>query len=78
MKILSFVKQCDNENILYQQNGIIKFTDQIKLENFLYAHSSLQGNVPLPLKNQFLVTTDHREPRTRSTASNTRLLHTGI
>ena len=73
MKIKSFVKQCDNENILYQQNGVIKFTDQIKLENFLYAHSSLQGNVPLPLKNQFLVTTDHREPHTRG-ASLTKLI----
>ena len=73
IKILSFAKYSDDEKNLYPQNGIIKFTDQIKLENFLYVHSSLQGNVPIPLKNQFLVTADHREPHTRG-ASLTKLI----
>ena len=68
IKILSFVKHCDDENNLYQKHGIIKFIDQIKLENFLYAHSSLQGNVPVSLKNQFLVTADNREPNTRGSS----------
>ena len=68
LKILCFAKYSDDVHNLYPQNGIIKFSDQIKLENFLYAHSSLKGNVPLPLKNQFFVTADHRESNTRGTS----------
>ena len=71
--IISFARYSDDETNLYLQNGVIKFIDQIKLENFLYAHSSLQGNVPRPLKSQFLVTADHREPHTRG-ASLTKLI----
>ena len=64
LKILSFAKYSDDEANLYPQNCIIKFIDQIKLENFLYAHSSLQGNVPRPLKSQFFVISDQRDSHT--------------
>ena len=54
----------DTQN-LYVTSKIIKFEDQIKLENFLYAHSSLKGNIPSPLQNLFFIRSDLCDPSTR-------------
>ncbi len=68
IKIINFAHFSDDASQFYPKNGIIKFTDQVKLENFLYAHSSIKGNVPSPLKNQFSIRADHCDPLTRGSA----------
>lgn len=68
IKVINFAHFSEDASQYYPINGIIKFTDHIKLENFLYAHSSLKGNVPSPLKNQFSVRADHFDPHTRGSA----------
>lgn len=68
IKVINFAHFSEDASQFYPINGIIKFTDHIKLENFLYAHSSLKGNVPSPLKNQFSVRSDHCVPHTRGSA----------
>ena len=35
------------------------------MENLLYAHASIKGNIPGPLRNQFLIRGEHCEPSTR-------------
>ena len=63
--VINFGKFNTDTLNLYITSKIIKFEDQIKLENFLYAHSSLKGNVPSPLKNIFFIRSDHCDLSTR-------------
>ena len=63
--VINFAKYNTDTLNLYVTSKIIKFEDQIKLENFLYAHSSLKGNIPSPLQNLFLIRSDHCDPCTR-------------
>ena len=50
MRIINFEKTAPLD-ILFQNCKILKFSDGIKLQNFLFAHDTLRGNVPLKLCN---------------------------
>ena len=65
VKIINFARFDEDVSPHYPKNKILKFTDQVKMENFLYTHASLKGNIPSPLKNQFLIRADYRDPATR-------------
>ena len=65
IKIINFAQHDDDVELLYPKNRIIKFIDQVKMENLLYAHASIKGNIPGPLRNQFLIRGEHCDPSTR-------------
>ena len=65
IKTINFAQHDDDVDLLYPKNRIIKFTDQVKMENFLYAHASIKGKIPGPLRNQFLIRGEHCDPSTR-------------
>ena len=65
IKTINFAQHDDDVDLLYPKNRIIKFTDQVKMENFLYTHASIKGKIPGPLRNQFLIRGEHCDPSTR-------------
>ena len=46
LKIISFKHTRSSVNPLYSKCEILKFADNIKLSNFLFAHDSIESNLP--------------------------------
>ena len=65
IRIINFAKFGDSSTPLYHKSNILKISDHIKLQNFLYVHNSLKGYLPLPLKNSFNVAADTYSVNTR-------------
>ena len=53
IRIINFGKFRDSVGPLYQKSKILKLTDHVKIQNFIYVHNSLKGNIPEALKNSF-------------------------
>ena len=68
IRIINFADFKDASTPLYHKSEILKFTDHVKLQNFLHVHSSFKGNLPFPLKDEFQVTTDSYSINTRGAA----------
>ena len=66
IKIINFGKFRDSVTPLYQKSRILKLTDHVKLQNFLFVHNTLRGNIPLPLKNYFQISADTYSYDTRA------------
>ena len=52
----------------------MKLSDHIKLQNFIYDHNSLKGNLPLPLKDSFKIAADTYTFNTRGASQNKMIL----
>ena len=60
IRIMSFANFQDETTPLYNNLRILKLSDHIKLENFIFAHNSLSNNLPIPLRGSVqLVDTLH-------------------
>ena len=69
IRIINFSKYNDPVDPIYHKLKILKLSDQVKLQNFLYVHNSLNNKVPKSLKNSFTFMTESC-PYTRSTIQN--------
>ena len=65
IRIINFAKFRDSVTPLFYKSKILKFCDQIKLQNFSHVHDSLKGNLPLTLSDSFQVLTDIYSYNTR-------------
>ena len=60
LRIINFENTRSSVNPLYNKCEILKFSDNIKLSNFLFAHDNIKGNLPTPLCDSItLVDTRH-------------------
>ena len=53
IRIITFANFHENTTPLYNKSKILKLSDHIKLENIVYIHNSLRGNLPIPLRDSF-------------------------
>ena len=65
VRIINFAKFKVPVTPLYYKSNILKFSDQIKLQNFIFVHNSLKGNLPSSLKDSFQITADTHSFNTR-------------
>ena len=66
IRIINFAKFDDSSDPLYQKSKILKISDHVKLQNFLYVHDSLKGVLPKALKNSFQIAAELYEHDTRA------------
>ena len=65
IKIINFAPKSNSSNELYFESNILKFTDYVKLNNFLLVHDSLHNKLPSALDNSFTPVSDHHSYYTR-------------
>ena len=65
IRIINFANYDDPSTPLYHKSKILKLSDHVRLENFFYVHNSLNGNLPLPLRNTFQLVADTHSINTR-------------
>ena len=65
---LNFAKPRDPSSPLYKKSAILKLSDHVKLQNFLYVHNSINGTLPVALRNSFQMTADIHDFNTRGSA----------
>ena len=53
IRIINFANYCQSRNPLYFGSNILKFSDNIKLQIFLYVYDSIKGNLPSALNYNF-------------------------
>ena len=53
IRVISFAKFRDPVDILYKNSKILKFKDNISLNNYLYVHDSLNRKLPFALLDKF-------------------------
>ena len=53
IRIINFASYNSSTNHLYKESKILKFTDYIKLQNFLLVHDNINKKVPFALQNSF-------------------------
>ena len=65
LKIINSVPFNAQTNQQYKNSGILKFSDQIKLSNFLLVHETINRNIPFALLNSFtpVGNTHHHQTR---------------
>ena len=63
LRNINFATSRQSSNPLYANSEILKFEDNVKLQNFLYAHDSLKGTLPTVHNNIFELSKDiHNYP----------------
>ena len=55
IRIINFANFKDSSGPLYQKSKILKLEDQISMENFYFVQRDIQGDLPSPLLNTFIV-----------------------
>ena len=68
IRTMNFVARNTQTNILYKNSKILKFTDQIKVKNFLLVHDSINGQLPYSLRDTFTLTKNNHPIQTRHSA----------
>ena len=53
IRYINFANYREPPSKLYRHSEIIKFKDNVKINNYLYAHNSLNRRLPTCLNNQF-------------------------
>ena len=53
LRTINFAQNRDSTNILYQNSKILKFNDQIRIQNFMLVHDSIKGNLPSAFDDVF-------------------------
>ena len=69
IRIINFSKYNDPVDPIYHKLKVLKLSDQVKLENFLFVHNSLNNKVPKPLRKSFTFMTENSS-YTRSSTQN--------
>ena len=71
IRIITFSDYNAHTNLLFKENKILKFEDQVTLENCLFAHDFLKNTLPLCFKNYFKTLNEvySSNVRTRSSSS---------
>ena len=65
---LNFAKPRDPPSPLYKRSAILKLSDHVKLQNFLYVHNSINGSLPEALRNSFQMTSAIHDFDTRGSS----------
>ena len=71
IRIINFGSSFDSRNPLYLKSKIIKFSDNIKLLNFIFVYDSLKNNLPTILNNNFTQVNKYHNHNTRYAIQNT-------
>ena len=53
IRVINFESYHSPVNILFKTSKILKIYDVIKLQNFMYIYQSINGNLPITLRNIF-------------------------
>ena len=69
IRIMNFEEFSAPVNPLYHKLNIPKFSDSVKILNFLFAHNTLRGNLPKALCDRQTFTDIHYEHRHKSTVT---------
>ena len=65
IRIINFKKHNDPVEPLYFTSKILKVSDHINLQNFLFVYNSLGDNLPLPFKDFFTIAAETHSHETR-------------
>ena len=58
IRIINFAKYRDPSMPLYYKSKVLKLEDQVCLENFYFVQRDIQGDLPSPLLNTFVIVPD--------------------
>ena len=70
IRVLNFANLKAPSNPLYKESNILKFTDNIKLLNFMYVYDCTRNEVPSVLQNNFTPISNIHTYNTRSAIQN--------
>ena len=65
IRIINFANYHEKTDKLYKSSHILKISDNITLQNFLYVHDSLNGNLPKALNDKFIYINSQHNHNTR-------------
>ena len=65
LRIINFAKPTEPCSVLYQKSKIIKFQDNVKINNYLYVHNSINRNLPLAPTQKFHYLHENHSQHTR-------------
>ena len=68
IRIINFANYREPTSKLYQKSEILKFKDNITLNNYLYVHNSLNRRLPTALLDKFSYLHDSHQYFTRNSA----------
>ena len=68
IRIINFAHERQSTNELYKISKILKLYDHIHLQNFLYAHDFVKGNLPTAFNNTFKLTQNVHNYNTRGSS----------
>ena len=66
VKVLNFANFRDTVSPLYKTLKILKLSDRIRLQNFMYVLEDIKGILPPPLQNTFILSSTAHTYKTRS------------
>ena len=70
LRIINFTNFWHSRNPLYLKSRILKLSDHIKLQNFLYVYDTIKCNLPSVLNNNYRFIHDVHDYNTRSAHTN--------
>ena len=70
IRIINFSNFKDHVDPLYKKSDILKFSDHVKLQNFMFVHNSLNNKLPTPLNNAFTFISENHSQNTRASSQN--------
>ena len=70
IRIINFAQYQSPKDILYKQSKILKFSDNVKVLNFLFAYDTIKGTVPSCLNNIFTLQNNVHSYLTRTSVQN--------
>ena len=70
IRTINFASYYDSRNPLYKNIRVLKFEDQIKIQNFLLAHDFFNNNLPDTFNNLFSLVNNSHNHNTRAAAKN--------
>ena len=68
IRIINFANYTDSRNPLYKHSKILKFEDHMKIQNFLFIHDNIRGNIPPVLSENIKPVFNVHNYNTRSAA----------
>jgi hypothetical protein len=74
VRIINFAKPYDSRGQLYKNMRILKFSDNVHLQNFMFAHDSYKGNLPSIFSDYFMLSNKQHNHQTRAATMNHTLL----
>ena len=69
IRVINFANYCDPPTQLYKKSKILKFKDNITVNNYLYVHDNLNRHLPVALLDKFDYLHNIHEHSTRNAES---------